>query len=92
VLVYAAEGARQQLALCFHARPEDDVNRGGGQGRARSRARSAVYGGPRVRPDGAETVDVMWAYPDALAALAMHPAVRRRVDNALSEPSRAYFE
>jgi hypothetical protein len=45
-----------------------------------------------VRPDGAETVDVMWAYPDALAALAMHPAVRRRVDNALSEPSRAYFE
>jgi 8-oxo-dGTP pyrophosphatase MutT (NUDIX family) len=92
VLVYAAEGARQQLALCFHARPEDHQNRGGGRGGSRGRPRSVVDECARVRPDGVETVDVRWAYPDALDGLAIHPAVRQRVDTALSEPFRAHFE
>ena len=73
VLVYA-DGARQQLAVCFHAVPRD--------------------GQPRdaARPDEAETVAAGWFDPDQAAALAMHPAVRRRLRNALTHPTRAHFD
>jgi 8-oxo-dGTP pyrophosphatase MutT (NUDIX family) len=73
VLVYA-DGARQQLAVCFHAVPRDGQPSGA------------------ARPDEAEIVAAGWFDPDQAAALAMHPAVRRRLRNALTHPTQAHFD
>ena len=44
------------------------------------------------RPDGIETQEAAWCAPAALANLAMHPAMRLRVRDALDEPQRTHFE
>jgi 8-oxo-dGTP pyrophosphatase MutT (NUDIX family) len=102
VLVYAGEGARQQLAICFHARPRQRsgpgndcparmtpaVARPGSRFESGHRGTGAVS----VRPDCVETVDVMWADLGELDGLVMHPAVRRRVNDAVSAPDRAHFD
>jgi ADP-ribose pyrophosphatase YjhB (NUDIX family) len=101
VLVYADEGARQQLAICFHARPrqgdEPGSDRAGVTPAARRPGSLPASGdqlptGVPVRPDHLETVDAMWANPGALDGLAMHPAMRRRVNDAVSAPDRAHFD
>lgn len=97
VLVYAGEGVRQQLAICFHARPrgEPDGNGAGSTTGAGRRAGSPGGSGQPatgVRPDCEETVDVMWAQRGELDGLVMHPAVRRRVNDAVSAPGHAHFD
>ena len=44
------------------------------------------------RPDGIETQEAAWCAPDALVNLAMHPAMRMRVHDAVTAPDRAHFE
>ena len=44
------------------------------------------------RPDGIETQEAAWCATDALANLAMHPAMRMRVHDALTAPSQPHFE
>ena len=44
------------------------------------------------RPDGIETQEAAWYAPAALANLAMHPAMRMRVHDAVTAPDRAHFE
>ena len=44
------------------------------------------------RPDGIETQEAAWRAPAALANLAMHPAMRMRVHDAVTAPHRAHFE
>jgi 8-oxo-dGTP pyrophosphatase MutT (NUDIX family) len=73
VLVYADEGVRQQLAVCFHAHPR-------------------MPRGAPGRPDGVETIGVIWVDPAATHRLQMHPAVRRRLADALDDPLHAHYE
>lgn len=70
VLVYADEGARQQLAICFHARPRPGGDPGSDRAGVTPAARRSgsppesedqASSGIPVRPDHVETVDVMWA-------------------------------
>jgi 8-oxo-dGTP pyrophosphatase MutT (NUDIX family) len=91
VLVYAGEGVRQQLAVCFHARPRES---GGPSGTGRRAGSPGDRREPAtaVRPDCVETVDVTWAERGDLDRLVMHPAVRRRVNDAVSAPGRAHFD
>lgn len=72
VLVYPEE-VRQQVAVVFHAVPDDETD-------------------PMVRPDHVETRQAAWVERGRLAALAMHPAVRRRVQDAVDRPSTPAFE
>jgi 8-oxo-dGTP pyrophosphatase MutT (NUDIX family) len=44
------------------------------------------------RPDGVETVAVVWVDPAATPRLQMHPAVRRRLADALDDPLRAHYD
>ncbi len=44
------------------------------------------------RPDGIETKEAIWCAPAALAKLDMHPAMRLRVDDAITAPHRPHFE
>ena len=44
------------------------------------------------RPDGIETQEAAWCALDALVNLAMHPAMRMRVHDAVIAPHRAHFE
>jgi 8-oxo-dGTP pyrophosphatase MutT (NUDIX family) len=44
------------------------------------------------RPDGIETQDAAWCTPAELANLAMHPAMRMRVHDAVTAPLQAHFE
>jgi ADP-ribose pyrophosphatase YjhB (NUDIX family) len=67
IMVYPATGeARQQFAVCFHARPVD--------------------GGPE--PDHDETCEAAWVHPRQVPRMPMHPSMRVRVGDALSEPRR----
>jgi 8-oxo-dGTP pyrophosphatase MutT (NUDIX family) len=77
VLVYRDEGVRQQLAVCFHAQPH-----------LTSPGRPV----PDGRPDHVETIDVAWADPVHIHGLPMHPAVRRRLSDAISSPQQAHFD
>ena len=43
-------------------------------------------------PDGIETTEAVWCTPAALANLVMHPAMRQRVDDAVTAPDRTHFE
>jgi ADP-ribose pyrophosphatase YjhB (NUDIX family) len=97
VLVYAGEGVRQQLAICFHAHPREGSEPGSVSGAAQRsgsqvNSRDLASGGSPVRPDCVETVDVMWADLGELDGFVMHPAVRRRVNDAVSAPGRAHFD
>ena len=64
IVVYPVEGARQQVAVCVHARP--------------------VRPGEPPRPDGDETMAAAWFTAAETTALAMHPAVRRRLAHGLA--------
>jgi 8-oxo-dGTP pyrophosphatase MutT (NUDIX family) len=77
VLVYRDEGVRQQVAICFHARP------------APTPAGPAV---PDGRPDNVETVAVMWADPQRIPSLQVHPAVRQRLSDTIGNPHLAHFD
>ena len=44
------------------------------------------------RPDGIETKEAAWCAPAALANLVIHPAMRQRVQDALTAPHRPHFE
>ena len=44
------------------------------------------------RPDGIETQEAAWCAPAALANMAVHPAMRLRVRDALMTPHRTHFE
>ena len=44
------------------------------------------------RPDGIETDAAAWCNPGDLSNLAMHPAMRLRLHDALTAPHRAHFE
>jgi 8-oxo-dGTP pyrophosphatase MutT (NUDIX family) len=99
VLVYAGEGARQQLAICFHARPQDNGGSSGngaggppGPGRRPGSPGGHAEAGTGVRPDCVETVAAMWAERGELDRLVMHPAVRRRVDDAVTAPGHVHFD
>jgi 8-oxo-dGTP pyrophosphatase MutT (NUDIX family) len=97
VLVYAGEGVRQQLAICFHARPRGEPAGNGAGSTSGAGRRAGSPGGSGqpatgVRPDCEETVDVMWAERGELDGLVMHPAVRRRVNDAVSAPGHAHFD
>jgi hypothetical protein len=39
-----------------------------------------------------ETVDAVWAERGELDRLVMHPAVRRRVNDAVAAPGRVHFD
>lgn len=45
-----------------------------------------------ARPDQNETSAAAWFDPEEVTQLAMHPAVRQRVTDALAEPCRAHFD
>lgn len=45
-----------------------------------------------VQPDQDETSAAAWFDPEHLTQLGMHPAMRRRVSDALAEPHRAHFD
>jgi ADP-ribose pyrophosphatase YjhB (NUDIX family) len=65
VMVYPETGeARQQFAVCFHARP--------------------IEGGPE--PDHDETCEAAWVDARQVSDMPMHPSMRRRIGDALSEP------
>ena len=44
------------------------------------------------RPDGIETQEAAWFAPAATANLAMHPAMRMRVNDSVTAPHRTHFE
>jgi ADP-ribose pyrophosphatase YjhB (NUDIX family) len=73
VVVYRDEGALQQIAVCFHAAPQE------------SRAQN-------LRPDNRETSDAAWYHLADVDELAMHPAVRRRLDDAVIRPGQPHFD
>jgi 8-oxo-dGTP diphosphatase len=71
IMVYPATGeARQQFAVCFHARP--------------------VQGRPE--PDHDETCEAAWADTRQVSRMPIHPSMRRRIDDALSEPRTPHIE
>ncbi|MGH3782942.1 MAG: NUDIX hydrolase [Pseudonocardiaceae bacterium] len=43
-------------------------------------------------PDQKETSAAAWRDPEQATQLAMHPAVRQRLTDALSDPNRAHFD
>jgi 8-oxo-dGTP pyrophosphatase MutT (NUDIX family) len=43
-------------------------------------------------PDGIETSEAAWCTPAALTNLVMHPAMRQRVDDAVTAPHRTHIE
>ena len=48
--------------------------------------------GVHPRPDGIETDAAIWCDPAAAVALAMHPAMRLRLQDAVSAPDRTHFD
>lgn len=48
--------------------------------------------GPPPRPDGTETDAAAWFSPAATADLTMHPAMRLRLDDALTAPDKTHFD
>ena len=44
------------------------------------------------RPDGVETDAASWCDPAALAEMAMHPAMRLRLHNAVTTPDHTHYE
>ena len=48
--------------------------------------------GQQPRPDGIETDAAGWFDVGEITELKTHPAMRLRIDNALREPERAFFE
>lgn len=73
VLVYA-DGAYQQLAVCFHAvlRQEELAD--------------------QVSANEVETNAAAWYELDQTSGQRMHPAVRRRLRDAMTHPDRAHFD
>ena len=45
-----------------------------------------------ARPDRHETIAAAWFDPEQARQLAMHPAMRQRLTDALGEPDRAHFD
>jgi len=45
-----------------------------------------------TQPDHDETTDAGWFDPEQTARLAIHPAMRRRLTDALAEPYQAHFD
>jgi 8-oxo-dGTP pyrophosphatase MutT (NUDIX family) len=45
-----------------------------------------------AQPDQDETIAATWVDPEQATELAMHPAMHRRLTDALAEPSRAHFD
>jgi 8-oxo-dGTP pyrophosphatase MutT (NUDIX family) len=45
-----------------------------------------------ARPDHTETATAAWFDPGEAVQLPMHPAMRRRLTDALTEPARAHFD
>jgi 8-oxo-dGTP pyrophosphatase MutT (NUDIX family) len=45
-----------------------------------------------AQPDQEETTAAAWFDPELTTQLAMHPAMRQRLINALVEPNRAHFD
>jgi 8-oxo-dGTP pyrophosphatase MutT (NUDIX family) len=45
-----------------------------------------------AQPDHEETVAAAWFDPEHATQLVMHPAMRRRLTDALAEPERAHFD
>jgi 8-oxo-dGTP pyrophosphatase MutT (NUDIX family) len=43
-------------------------------------------------PDGKETSAAVWCDPEEATQLDMHPAVRQRLTDALTDPNRAHFD
>ena len=72
IVVYPVEGARQQVAVCLHAR--------------------VVQVGELPRPDGDETTAASWFTPAETGALAMHPAVRRRLRHGLTTATVSHVD
>ena len=52
----------------------------------------AADDGDAPRPDGIETDAASWCDPAALADLAMHPAMRLRLDNAVTAPEHTHYD
>lgn len=48
--------------------------------------------GEEPRPDGIETTAAAWFDPADTPALAMHPAMRLRLEHAVKAPNHPYFE
>ena len=48
--------------------------------------------GAAPRPDGTETDAASWCDPAVLAGMAMHPAMRLRLDNAVAAPDRTHYD
>jgi hypothetical protein len=46
----------------------------------------------RPQPDNKETAAATWFDPEATNQLSMHRAIRLRLDHALNEPNRPYFD
>ena len=49
-------------------------------------------GGERPRPDGIETDAASWCDPTALTDLAIHPAMRLRLHNAVTAPGHTHYD
>jgi 8-oxo-dGTP pyrophosphatase MutT (NUDIX family) len=47
--------------------------------------------GQRPRPDCVETHAAAWFAPERVAGLSIHPAMRRRIRDALTEPNTTHF-
>jgi 8-oxo-dGTP pyrophosphatase MutT (NUDIX family) len=45
-----------------------------------------------AQPDHDKTSDAAWFDPEQATQLTMHPAVRQRLTDALTEPNRAHFD
>ena len=48
--------------------------------------------GATPRPDGSETDAASWCDPTALAGMAMHPAMRLRLNNAVTRPNNTHYD
>ena len=46
----------------------------------------------RPRPDGDETSEAAWVPPGRLPHLPMHPSIRMRIIDALTEPAQPHFD
>ena len=46
----------------------------------------------RPRPDGDETCEAAWVPPGRLPHLPMHPSIRMRIIDALTEPAQPHFD
>jgi len=52
----------------------------------------AVAATRNAQPDHNETTDAAWFAPEHLEPPTMHPAMRQRLTNALTDPNRAHFD